>query len=245
VLFTVSSKIKMDSTFQHIGIIHSCFTEKFGIPRQAGLVPEAHAEVEIFPPFNREEAFRRLETFSHIWVLFVFHAIKEKHWKPCVRPPRLGGNQKIGVFATRSGFRPNRIGLSAVKLKTITKEASSIKLTIKGGDFLDQTPVIDIKPYLPYADIIPTATGGFASKAPESKMNIEFSPQARSTCIEKENNGHPDLYTLIVQTLMGDPRPAYYARKPIRKTFGVKLYDLDIKWELKDDHIIVTAIDSC
>jgi len=234
----------MDSTFQHIGIIHSCFTEKFGIPRQSGLVPEAVAEVEIFPPYNRKEAFRKLETFSHIWILFVFHAIKTANWKSCVRPPRLGGNQKIGVFATRSGFRPNQIGISAVKLQTITQKKSKIKLIVKGGDFLDQTPVLDIKPYLPYADMIPRSTSGFAAKAPEPKMSIEFSPKAHSSCIEKEKNGYPDLYNLIVQTLTNDPRPAYYAQKPVRKTFGVNLYDFNIKWVVADDHIIVTAIDA-
>jgi tRNA-Thr(GGU) m(6)t(6)A37 methyltransferase TsaA len=235
----------MDSTFQHIGIIHSCFTEKFGIPRQSGLVPEAHAEVEIFPPYNREEAFRRLETFSHIWILFIFHAIKTKEWKPCVRPPRLGGNQKIGVFASRSGFRPNRIGLSAVKLLTIAKVDSCIKLMIQGGDFLDQTPVLDIKPYLPYADAIPSATGGFAAERPKTKIKIEFSSKARSTCIEQEKQGYPGLHELIVQTLSSDPRPAYHSQKPLRKKFGVKLYHFNIRWEIMDDHILVSEIENC
>ena len=181
----------MNTCFQHIGIIHSCFTEKFGIPRQSGLVSEAPAEVEIVAPYNREEAFRGLETFSHIWILFVFHGLKAKNWKPCVRPPRLGGNQRIGVFATRSGFRPNRIGLSSVALMNITYENSRITLSVKGGDFLDQTPVLDIKPYLPYADIIPSAVGGFAAEAPPSTTAIEFSPQARATCREKETTGLP------------------------------------------------------
>ncbi len=235
----------MDSTFQHIGIIHSCFTEKFGIPRQSGLVPEAHAEVEIFPPYNREEAFRRLETFSHIWILFIFHAIKTKEWKPCVRPPRLGGNQKIGVFASRSGFRPNRIGLSAVKLLTIAKGDSGIKLMIQGGDFLDQTPVLDIKPYLPYADAIPSATGGFAAERPKTKIKIEFSSKARSTCIEQEKQGYPSLHELIVQTLSSDPRPAYHSQKPLRKKFGVKLYHFNIRCEIMDDHILVSEIENC
>ncbi|RPJ82765.1 MAG: tRNA (N6-threonylcarbamoyladenosine(37)-N6)-methyltransferase TrmO [Deltaproteobacteria bacterium] len=235
----------MDATFQQIGIIHSCFTEKFGIPRQSGLIPEAHAELEIFPPYNREEAFRRLETFSHIWILFIFHAIKTKEWKPCVRPPRLGGNQKIGVFASRSGFRPNRIGLSAVKLLAITKGDSCIKLMIQGGDFLDQTPVLDIKPYLPYADAIPSATGGFATERPKTKMKIEFSSKARSSCIEKEKQGYPGLCELIVQTLSSDPRPAYHSQRPLRKKFGVKLYHFNIKWEIMDDHILVSEIEDC
>ncbi len=235
----------MNSTFQHIGVIHSCFTEKFGIPRQSGLVTEAPAKIEIFPPYNREEAFRKLETFSHIWILFVFHDIKTKNWKSCVRPPRLGGNKRIGVFATRSGFRPNQIGLSAVRLLNITKEDSCIRLMIQGGDFLDQTPVLDIKPYLPYADVIPSATGGFATERPKSKMRIEFTPKALSTCIEKEKQGYPGFCELIVQTLSSDPRPAYYSQRPIRKKFGVKLYQFDIRWEIMDDHILVNEIDNC
>ncbi|RJP79038.1 MAG: tRNA (N6-threonylcarbamoyladenosine(37)-N6)-methyltransferase TrmO [Desulfobacteraceae bacterium] len=235
----------MNTTFQHIGIIHSCFTEKFGIPRQSGLVSEAPAEVEIFPPYNREEAFRKLETFSHIWILFVFHAIKIKDWKPCVRPPRLGGNQKVGVFATRSGFRPNRIGMSSVRLMNIRQEGSCIILSVKGGDFLNQTPVLDIKPYLPYADMIPSAAGGFAAAAPESELAVEFSPQALETCTEIEKQSCPGLSKLIVQTLSIDPRPAYHSHRPVPKVFGVKLYNFNIKWEISDDGILVTSIENC
>jgi len=153
--------------------------------------------------------------------------------------------EKIGVFATRSGFRPNQIGLSAVRLLNITKGGSCIKLMIQGGDFLDQTPVLDIKPYLPYADVIPSATGGFATERPKSKMRIEFTPKALSTCIEKEKQGYPGLCELIIQTLSSDPRPAYYSQRPIRKKFGVKLYQFDIRWEIMDDHILVNEIENC
>ena len=234
----------METTFRHIGVIHSCYTEKFGIPRQPGLVTESYAEVEILPPYNREEAFRELDRFSHIWIVFVMHAIPSGEWKPCVRPPRLGGNQRVGVFASRSGFRPNPIGLSAVGLKEIIQKNEDIRLVVTGGDFLDQTPVLDIKPYLPYADLISAAVGGFAPEAPAAEMDIRFSPQAQTACREKEASGYPGLSRLIVQTLSLDPRPAYYAVAPVRKTFGMKLYRLDIKWEIRDNHILVTAIEN-
>ena len=234
----------METALRHIGVIHSCYTEKFGIPRQPGLVAESTAEVEIFSPYNREEAFRELDGFSHIWIVFFMHAIAPDEWKPCVRPPRLGGNQRIGVFASRSGFRPNPIGLSAVKLEQIIRKNNGIKIVVTGGDFLDQTPVLDLKPYLPYADRIPAAVGGFASEAPEAKMDIRFSQQAQAACREKESGGYPGLSRLIVQTLSLDPRPAYYAASPARKRFGMKLYRFDIKWEVRDSHILITAIEN-
>ncbi len=230
---------------QPIGIIHSCYKEKFGIPRQAGLVPEAEAEIEIFSPYNQEEAFRGLEEFSHIWILFIFHAIRRNGWKSTVRPPRLGGNQRVGVFTTRSGFRPNRIGLSAVKLEQITKEKETLVLKITGGDFLDDTPILDIKPYLPYADSILEASGGFASESPPQGNQVTFSPEALSACLAKEKEGLPKLRRLIVQVLANDPRPGYFSNKPSRNQFGFKLYDVDVKWEVKGKKIHVTGIETC
>ncbi|MFO7560568.1 MAG: tRNA (N6-threonylcarbamoyladenosine(37)-N6)-methyltransferase TrmO [Desulfobacterales bacterium] len=232
---------------QPIGIIHSCYKEKFGIPRQAGLVPEAEAEIEIFSPYNQEEAFRGLEAFSHIWILFFFHAIRHHGWKSTVRPPRLGGNQRVGVFTTRSGFRPNRIGLSAVKLERITKKKETLILKITGGDFLDDTPILDIKPYLPYADNIPEASGGFASESPLKENKVTFSPEALSACLAKEKEGLSKLRRLIVQILANDPRPGYFSSKssPSRNQFGFKLYDVDVKWEVREKKIHVTGIETC
>ena len=235
----------MKLKFQPIGIIHSCYKEKFGIPRQAGLIPEAEAEIEIFSPYNREEAFRGLEEFSHIWILFIFHAIRQNGWKSTVRPPRLGGSRRIGVFTTRSGFRPNRIGLSAVKLEHIAKEKETLVLKITGGDFLDDTPILDIKPYLPYADSISEAFGGFASESPPKRNTVTFSPDALSACLVKEKEGLPKLRRLIVQILANDPRPAYFSNKPSRNKFGFKLYDFDVKWEIKGERIHVTGIEKC
>lgn len=152
--------------FAPIGVIRSCFRQKFGIPRQPRLVPAARATLELLPSYAQPEAVRGLEGFSHLWLLFVFHGIPAGHWQPTVRPPRLGGNQRMGVFATRSSFRPNPIGLSAVALERIEISAGRVVLHLAGVDVLDGTPVLDIKPYVPYADSIPEAVGGFANEAP-------------------------------------------------------------------------------
>ena len=148
----------MKYTFQPIGIIHSCFREKFGIPRQPGLVTAAEGRLEILPPYNRAEAFRTLQDYSHLWLVFVFHAALRQHWSATVRPPRLGGNQRVGVFATRSPYRPNPLGLSRVELRAIDYSGQGVNLLLGGIDLLDQTPVLDIKPYLPSYYAISDAT---------------------------------------------------------------------------------------
>ena len=132
----------MPVALEPIGIVHSCFKEKFGIPRQAGLVREARATLELLPPFDRPEAVRGLESFSHIWIVFIFHANCRQSWKPTVRPPRLGGNRRMGVFASRSGFRPNPLGISAVELAALRFPDNRVVLDIRGGDLLDGTPVV-------------------------------------------------------------------------------------------------------
>lgn len=165
--------------FTSIGTIHSCYEEKFGIPRQPGLV-DSPATIEIDAAYSQDEAFRELETFSHIWVIFVFHEINNKNWNPTVRPPRLGGNQRIGVFASRSMFRPNPIGLSVVELTSIERKNKKIVLNITGGDFLNLTPVLDIKPYIPYADSINTTKAGYATVKPEVKFAIVYTAEAKA-----------------------------------------------------------------
>ena len=167
-----------DHAVHPIGIIHSCFSEKFGIPRQPGLVPVARAILEMRPPYDRDEAVNGLETFSHLWIIFVFHANPKGKWQPTVRPPRLGGNRRLGVFATRSGFRPNPIGLSVVRLEGIRRYKNKLLLDLSGVDLLDRTPVLDIKPYLPYVDSVPDAIGGFADRRPASAVTVVFSDHA-------------------------------------------------------------------
>ena len=161
-----------------------------------------------------------------------------------VRPPRLGGNKKIGVFATRSGFRPNPIGLSAVNLTSISKKNGKFMLHLKGVDFLDKTPVLDIKPYLPYADNIHNASTGFAANPPSRKLKVEFSPQALLVCREMERKGTSNLERLIRKILEIDPHPAYYdTRTTSKKQFGMRIFDVDVKWEIKGENLIVTNIE--
>ncbi len=231
----------MQFSFQAIGVIHSCFREKFGIPRQPGLATAAHATLEFLPDFARAEAVRGLEDFSHIWIQFVFHQCLREKWKATVRPPRLGGNQRLGVFASRSTFRPNPIGLSVVKLEGIREEGPRLWLELSGMDLLDGTPVLDIKPYLPYADIIADARAGYAPAAPSTDTVIEFSAEAEALLAHRQNQ-IPDLRLLIEQVLSQDPRPAYRAGKDEARTFGMRLYDLDVRWRHLPGRILVTDI---
>ncbi|MCC9000726.1 MAG: tRNA (N6-threonylcarbamoyladenosine(37)-N6)-methyltransferase TrmO [Candidatus Contendobacter sp.] len=228
--------------FAPIGFIHSCFRQKFGIPRQPGLVPAARATLELLPPYAQPEAVRGLEGFSHLWLLFVFHGVPVGRWQPTVRPPRLGGNQRLGVFATRSTFRPNPIGLSAVALERIERRQGQIVLHLAGVDMLDETPVLDIKPYLPYADCIVDAIGGFAGAAPALLPAVEFSPTAAAFCAAWPNG---DLRELIAQILRQDPRPAYQQAACALRQYGMTLYDCDVQWEVRDGVAYVLEIRPC
>ncbi len=227
--------------FAPIGVVHSCYREKFGIPRQPGLVPVA-GSIELYPGYAREEAFRGLENFSHIWVIFVFHQAMRDDWKPTVRPPRLGGNERMGVFASRSMFRPNPIGLSVVELAGIEYTGTGVRLSIRGGDFLDGTPVLDIKPYLPYADALSGARGGYAQASPDAKLEIHFSPEAMAA-IECYRGTLPELEASIRAILQYDPRPAYKAGgKSMQTEFAMRLYDFDLKWRVEGERVTVYAL---
>lgn len=211
-----------------IGLITSCYKEKFGIPRQAGLVTEARATLTLLPPYNQAQTVRGLEAFSHIWLIFVFHATQTQGWRPTVRPPRLGGNQRVGVFATRSTFRPNPLGLSVAKLCGIQVKGSSISLELAGIDLLDGTPVLDIKPYLPYADALYHASAGFAPKAPIARWSVVFSSIAQAQCEAKQQQWQVDIRRLIEQILSQDPRPSY--QQIPNRIYAMRLYDFDLKW---------------
>jgi len=218
---------------ESIGILHSCFKEKFGIPRQSGLIQSATATLELLPPYNVEEALRGIDEFSHLWIVFAFHESVCEKFQPTVRPPRLGGNQRVGVFATRSPFRPNPIGLSVVELKRV----SGTTLELAGGDFLDGTPVLDIKPYIPYADSVPGAHGAFADAAPEAANTVELSPEAKKVFQTLEK----DQQQLIQDMLSYNPRPAYQADDPDR-LFGTRVFDLEIKWKHDGNTVTVESI---
>ena len=234
----------MSFAMQTIGLVHSCFREKFGIPRQSGLVAEARAEIEILPPFDRDEAFSGLESFSHIWVIFVFHQCLRQKWKATVRPPRLGGNRRVGVFASRSTFRPNPLGLSVVKLDGLARRQGRLYLQISGVDLLDETPVLDIKPYLSYADSLPQAVSGYAPRAPKAAGQPVFSAEAEAQC-QRYAQGYPQLRALIENLLQLDPRPAYRAQTGEEgEVYAMRLLDFDLKWEVRNSEIHVLRLDS-
>lgn len=228
--------------FSPIGIIHSCYKEKFGIPRQPGLVTEAVARLELTPPYNRMDTLEGLSDFSHMWIQFVFHANQRDSWKAKVRPPRLGGQKKLGVFATRGTYRPNPIGLSVVKIQRIYKKDSKIFIDIEGADLLDGTPVLDIKPYLPYADSIPEAKGGFAhNKSPTHE--VRFSATAKQQCERYETKNKTTIIKLIEQVIAQDPRPSYLDGQ-IGREHGIRLRDINIKWCARSDHFEVLHIET-
>ncbi len=226
-------------SFTTIGIIHSPFKEKFGIPRQPGLMPAAHARLELLPPYDRNEALRGLETFSHLWIIFVFHGVVREEWRPTVRPPRLGGNERVGVFATRSTHRPNPIGLSVVELGGIVRESGRLFLELRNVDLLDGTPILDIKPYGAYADSIPDARSGFAPEAPAVRR-VYFSPQAEQRCAELAKQ-YPQLQAFIGGMLRLDPRPSYQ-NVPGRR-YGVHIYDLNVVWHFDGEALWVDEIE--
>lgn len=234
-----------DPTYQFtpIGVIRSCFKEKFGIPRQPGIVPEAVSTLELIAPYDRAEALAELDGFTHIWVIFVFHDAMREEWRPTVRPPRLGGNRRIGVFASRSPFRPNPVGLSVVRLEKVECNGERCVLHLRGADLLDGTPVLDIKPYLPYVDAVPGATGGFATDAPPGKLSVKFSEQAETQCDARESD-LPGLRKLIEQVLAQDPRPAYVQDKAQAEAqhFGMHLYDFDLRWQVRGEEVEVLEL---
>ncbi|QUN06767.1 tRNA (N6-threonylcarbamoyladenosine(37)-N6)-methyltransferase TrmO [Shewanella yunxiaonensis] len=220
--------MQFENRIEAVAVCRTPYKQKFGIPRQPGLVDFVRGYVELVPPYNHIDAVRGLEQYSHLWLLFCFHENLAQGWKTTVRPPRLGGNEKLGVFATRSTFRPNGIGQSVVKLHTVHQQKGKVVLEISGMDLLDGTPVIDIKPYIPFSDAIPDALGGIAQRAPE-QVDVGFTDAAEAQ-IAKISAQYPGLKQLIIAVLAQDPRPAYKKAKDDPKRYQVALYDLDIFW---------------
>jgi len=223
--------------FSSIGFISSCYKEKFGIPRQPNLVKSATTELHLNKQFG-EESVRGLEGFSHLWIHFVFHKTLQQGWHSMVRPPRLGGNAKIGVFASRSPFRPNALGLSVVELLSIEQQQSGIVLQLGGCDLLDKTPVLDIKPYLPYVDALPDATGGFANGLPGARMHVTFTEQAKQQCKQAEARLNQNITAVITEILCLDPRPSYQQDKISERVYAMKLYDFDLRWQYSENDTI-------
>ncbi|PID33741.1 MAG: tRNA (N6-threonylcarbamoyladenosine(37)-N6)-methyltransferase TrmO [Thiotrichales bacterium] len=224
-------------TITSIGSISSCFKEKFGIPRQSGLVASAKSQLILNKCFN-EECVRELDSFSHIWLHFIFHQTASQGWKPMVRPPRLGGNKKVGVFASRSPFRPNPIGLSVVELDSIEIKSSQVILHLKGCDLVDGTPVVDIKPYLPYVDAIPDSMAGYAKEKPIKKMEVLMDSEVIQACQYASIRLGENIEVLVKQLLELDPRPSYHGTTNTQRIYSMKLYDFDLKWQYCENNTI-------
>ncbi|MBC3233329.1 MULTISPECIES: tRNA (N6-threonylcarbamoyladenosine(37)-N6)-methyltransferase TrmO [Pseudomonas] len=215
-----------------VGFVRSCFKEKFAIPRQPQLAPAARGVLELVAPFDGGEAVQGLEQVSHVWLLFLFHQALEDKPRLKVRPPRLGGNTSMGVFATRATHRPNGIGQSVVKLDKVEPG----RLWISGIDLLDGTPVLDIKPYVPYADIVDTATNEIASGAPQLIPVQWLKTALQQAQSHAQRLGEP-LVELIDQCLAQDPRPAYQTPGPERE-YGAQFWDVDVRWHYPETGVI-------
>jgi len=212
-------------TLDPIGTVRSCFGGKFGVPRQPGLCPSAWGTLVFHEPYRSPEAIRGIEGFSHLWLIFGFHETLHRGWKPTVRPPRLGGNQRVGVFASRSTFRPNGLGLSLVRLEGIDRTSAKAPVLMLGGlDLLDGTPVHDIKPYLPYAESIPDAAAGFAREE-IPRLKVETSDAAAAAFASLPERAQ----ALIREALALDPRPAVRAADSGR-VFGAILCGRDVRF---------------
>ena len=217
-----------------IARIRSDFKEKFGIPRQSGLVEALRAEVVFEPEYRNADALRGIEGFSHIWLIWQFSRAVREDWSPTVRPPRLGGNTRLGVFATRSPFRPNPIGLSCVRLEGLRQDpALGTVLVVSGADLLDGTPIYDIKPYLPYADCRPEAVGGFAANAPEAKLRVEFPEELLAAVPEEKRDA-------LIGVLSQDPRPSYHD-DPAR-VYGMSFGGMEVRFSVDGGVLTVRSV---
>ncbi len=217
-----------------IAHIHSDFPEKFGIPRQSGIIEELKSDIVFLPAYRNPDALRGLEGYSHIWLLWLFSESMRKPPSLTVRPPRLGGNTRMGVFATRSPYRPNPVGLSCVRLEGIDFSVKNAPiLRIAGADLMDGTPIIDIKPYLPYADSIPNATGGFALQSKEDILHVDF-PENLLCKIPQEKR------QALLRVLAQDPRPAY--QNDPERVYGFSFAGLEIQFTVEGAVLTVREV---
>ena len=225
----------MDISLHIIAHIRTDLPEKFGVPRQSGLVPELGGTVVFEPEYRNPDALRGLEGFSHLWLIFQFHRAVREEWSPTVRPPRLGGNRRMGVFATRSPFRPNAIGLSCVALKGLRQdEKLGPVIDVSGADLVDGTPILDIKPYLPYADCRADATGGFTDPLGGQTLQVECDPALLAGLTEEQRAG-------LRGVLSCDPRPRY--QEDPERVYGLAFAGKNVKFTVRDRVLTVLAVE--
>ena len=215
-----------------IARIRSPFAQKFGVPRQSGLV-ETAAQIVFEPPYRNADAVRGLEDFSHVWLLWQFHQMADKAWSPTVRPPRLGGNARMGVFATRSPHRPNPIGLSCVRLTGVELTAEGPVLHVSGADLVDGTPIYDIKPYLAYCDAHPEAKGGWTDGVKSAALSVEISPQLLAAVPESDRPG-------LLGALAQDPRPRY--QDDSERVYGLTYGSVNVRFHVDGDTLTVNEV---
>lgn len=218
-----------------IARIKSDFATKFGVPRQSGLVESLRAEVVFEPEYRVPEAVRGLESYSHIWLIWQFSQAVRENWSPTVRPPRLGGNRRVGVFATRSPFRPNALGLSCVRLEGVelTPDRGPV-LHVAGADLVDGTPIFDVKPYLPYADSRPNASGGFTDRTPRRVLEVEISPELLERVPEPKRPA-------LLGVLANDPRPSYQTAP--ERVYGLTFAGLEVKFRVDGETLYVLSVE--
>ena len=221
----------MTMELQPIAHIHSDFPDKFGIPRQSGLA-ETVSEIRFEPAYASAEAVRGLEEFSHIWLIWQFSANADKAWHPTVRPPVLGGNERVGVFATRSPFRPNHLGLSCVRLRSVELRPEGPVLTVVGADLMDGTPIYDIKPYIPYADSHPEALAGFTARSRKKPLQVVDKKECMLTVPEEKRSA-------LLEILTQDPRPSY--QDDPERIYGMRYAGLEIRFRVADGEIILVS----
>ena len=225
----------METNVKIIARIYTEFDEKFGIPRQSGLVEETVGKIVFEPEYRIPEALRGIDGYSHLWLIWQFSEAVRQTWSPTVRPPRLGGNKRMGVFATRSPYRPNPIGLSSVKLLEIRQtENEGTVLLVGGADLLSGTPIYDIKPYLAFTDSHPDAKGGFADEVKEYEIEVEMAEGVKASLTDEEEKK-------LIALLRQDPRPSYKSED--EKIYGMKLGGKEIKFKYENCKLIVTEIE--
>lgn len=217
-----------------IARMHTDFPEKFGVPRQAGLAPSLTGKIVFEPEYRNVRAVRELDGFSHIWLIWEFSQCSDSKFSPTVRPPRLGGNRRVGVFASRSPFRPNRLGLSCVKIEKIETDGENAPIiTVSGVDMTDGTPIYDIKPYIPIADCIPTASEGYTAQTKKYKISVSCDENLLSIIPENKRQA-------LLELLSNDPRPAYNDEEG--KEYGVTFAGFNIKFKYENNSLSVTQI---
>lgn len=221
-------------TAPYIARIHTDFGSKFGVPRQSGVVPQLRATIVFEPEYRSPEALRGLEDFSHLWLIWHFSQVKREGWSPTVRPPRLGGNTRMGVFATRSPYRPNPIGLSCVRLESIDLHTpQGPVITVSGADMMDGTPILDIKPYLSYTDSHPEAAGGFVADLGDRSLSVDCPPALLTPLPE-------DTRTALLAVLAHDPRPTY--QQDPERIYGMRFAQWEVKFRVADGCLTVLDI---